>query len=74
MEASENRTAPKAKPGTWSTDDYIRRWARSHCKAVGECIIELQSLQDRWLARIDFDQKQQPVSRILIPGDQALAA
>lgn len=54
----------KVTPGTWSTDDYIRRWARNHGMASGECIVPLQSLQDQWIARIDFDKQGEPVERI----------
>ena len=54
----------KAPPGTWSTDDYIRRWARSLGMSSGECIVPLQSLQDRWVARIDFDRAGAPVERL----------
>lgn len=54
----------KAAPGTWSTDEYIRRWARSHGMTSGECTVPLQSLQDQWVARIDFDRKGEPVERV----------
>jgi hypothetical protein len=54
----------KVAPGTWSTDEYIRRWARSHGMSSGECTVPLQSLQDRWIARIDFDRKGEPVERV----------
>jgi len=54
----------KVTPGIWSTDDYIRRWARSHGMATGECIVPLQSLHDQWVARIDFDKQGEPVERM----------
>ena len=61
-----NDTAHRTKvtPGTWSTDEYIRRWARNHGMVSGECIIPLQSLHDQWVARIDFDKQGEPVERM----------
>ena len=51
-------------PGIWSTDEYIRQWARQRGMTEGECSVPLQSLQDHWIARIRFDQKGQPVERV----------
>lgn len=65
----------KVAPGTWSTDEYIRRWARSHGMASGECVVPLQSLHDQWVARIDFSQRGEPVERVASAGlfDEAVA-
>jgi hypothetical protein len=48
------------QPGVWSTDDYIRRWA----KEQGECLVPLQSLHEFWLAKVHFNKPGQPVERI----------
>jgi hypothetical protein len=66
--ANEATHRTKVTPGTWSTDEYIRRWARSHGMATGECIVPLQSLHDQWIARIDFDQQGEPVERLPAPA------
>ena len=63
-----------ASPGTWSTDDYIRRWARSRGMVAGECIVPLQSLHDEWIARINFDEEGEPVERIATIVATPLAA
>ncbi|HYD93876.1 MAG TPA: hypothetical protein VEC01_01025 [Noviherbaspirillum sp.] len=62
---------PRSAPGTWSTDDYIRRWAHGKGMTRGECVVELQSLHDKWIARIDFDRDGQPVERIVAPRPRA---
>lgn len=54
----------KVSPGIWSTDEYIRRWARSHGMSSGECVVPLQSLHGQWMARIDFGQAGEPVERL----------
>lgn len=66
MRKRNDRKALALSPGIWSTDDYIRRWAKSH-GMDGECIVPLQSLHDAWSAKIYFDQAGQPVERIAVP-------
>ena len=63
MQRTDRRRTPVLSPGVWSTDDYIRRWALSH-GMKGECVVPLQSLQDEWKAKINFDLAGHPVERI----------
>lgn len=63
IEKSHRQDTPPFSPGVWSTDDYIRRWARSRGMR-GECIVPLQSLHDEWQAKINFDRDGHPVERI----------
>jgi hypothetical protein len=51
------------QPGVWSTDDYIRSWARKHA-AERECLVPLQSLHGFWLAKVHLNKPGQPVERI----------
>jgi hypothetical protein len=51
------------QPGVWSTDDYIRSWARKN-GAKGECLVPLQSLHEFWLAKVHLNKPGQPVERI----------
>ncbi|QAU33121.1 hypothetical protein [Janthinobacterium sp. 17J80-10] len=53
------------RPGTWSTDEYIRKWAADACSGRAECVIPLQSLQDSWVARVRLDAPGKPVERLL---------
>lgn len=62
MQTSRERKAPAVSPGTWSTDEYIRRWAKSQ-GMNGECCVPLQSLHDEWCAKIHFDRAGHPVER-----------
>ncbi len=64
MRNNQSTQKTSAPPGTWSTDEYIRRWARNHGMNEGECEIPLQSLHDEWTARIYFDRKGEPVERL----------
>lgn len=66
MDKSNERKAPALSPGVWSTDDYIRRWAKSQ-GMDGECVVPLQSLHDEWSAKINFDHAGHPVERIAAP-------
>ena len=66
MRKSDARRARGVSPGVWSTDEYIRRWAKS-LGMDGECVVPLQSLHDEWSARINFDQAGHPVRRIAAP-------
>jgi len=66
MRKSDVRRARATAPGVWSTDEYIRRWAKSQ-GMDGECTVPLQSLHDVWSARINFDQAGHPVKRIAAP-------
>jgi hypothetical protein len=70
MEPKNEQAKPGIAPGTWSTDDYIRRWARGRGMNHGICAITLQSLHDSWTARINFDRKGHPVERVVEPGPQ----
>jgi len=74
MRPNQSTCKTSTPPGTWSTDDYIRRWARNHGMAQGECVIPLQSLQDEWTARIHFDRQGEPVERIAQSAEVLLAA
>lgn len=65
MRTKDEQGAPILAPGTWSTDDYIRRWAQGKGMTRGACVVKLQSLHDSWIARIDFDRKGHPVERIV---------
>jgi hypothetical protein len=40
----------------------------------GACVVELQSLHDIWIARIDFDQEGHPVERVVERRPQAFGA
>lgn len=53
-------------PGIWSTDAYIREWAgrETEDKDADVCIVPLQSLHGRWVARVGLAQKGQPVERL----------
>lgn len=65
MQTKERVRPTHAVPGTWSSDDYIRRWARGHGLARGECIVPLQSVHDEWIARIDFEREGEPIERVV---------
>ena len=67
MRTRKTKLATGAAPGTWSTDDYIRSWARAKGMTRGLCAVTLQSLQDSWIAWIDFDRAEHPVRRIVEP-------
>jgi hypothetical protein len=71
MDKSNERKTLPFSPGVWSTDDYIRRWAKSH-GMDGVCIVPLQSLQDEWFARINFDHAGQPVERRKSEGERKM--
>lgn len=66
MDKSKERKVLAISPGVWSTDDYIRRWAKSQ-GMDGVCIVPLQSLHDEWSAKINFDLAGHPVQRIAAP-------
>lgn len=63
---SIRKTTVAYRPGTWSTDDYIRKWAADACNGLKECIIPLQSLQDSWVAKVRLDAPGKPVERLLV--------
>ena len=63
-----------AAPGTWSTDEYIRRWARAKGMNRGVCAVTLQSLQDNWIAWVDFDRADHPVKRMVEPRPHTFRA
>jgi hypothetical protein len=65
MKTKDRQMTIAVAPGTWSTDEYIRRWARAKGMTRGLCAVTLQSLQDSWIAWIDFDRKEHPVKRIV---------
>ncbi|KIF82841.1 hypothetical protein [Noviherbaspirillum autotrophicum] len=65
MQINEKNLTLAFLPGVWSTDDYIRQWARQQGMA-GECIVPLQSLHDEWQAKINFDQDGHPIERIAV--------
>ena len=61
-------------PGTWSTDEYIRAWARRRgLDAQQDCVVPLQSVQQHWVARIRFDVPGNPVERF-IRNDTSVSA
>jgi hypothetical protein len=65
MLTKDGQNTTSLSPGTWSTDDYIRRWASGKGMSRGACVVKLQSLHDNWIARIDFDRAGHPVERIV---------
>lgn len=67
----EPRKTPGAAwtPGIWSTDDYIREWAGRQPWDAEECIVPLQSLHGRWVARVRLGQEGQPVERQRQPDE-----
>ncbi|WP_141104039.1 hypothetical protein [Noviherbaspirillum denitrificans] len=71
MQGTDRRRTPAISPGVWSTDDYIRRWAQS-LGMTGECVVPLQSLQNEWKAKINFDVEGQPVERTATALDSPL--
>lgn len=71
MQKSGERNVPGLSPGTWSTDDYIRRWAKNQ-GMKGECVVPLQSLHDEWCAKINFDRAGHPVERRRCEGRNML--
>lgn len=71
MRINDRHLTPALLPGVWSTDDYIRRWAQSQ-GMTGECIVPLQSLHDKWKAKINFDQDGHPVERIAVLAQRCI--
>lgn len=73
MRKAAGKKWPVLSPGIWSTDEYIRQWAKRQGMA-GECVVALQSLHDEWKAIISFDQDGHPVRRISTAVQRPLCA
>ncbi|HEY0846263.1 MAG TPA: hypothetical protein VGE12_12915 [Noviherbaspirillum sp.] len=65
MRKQNQGNADDFQPGIWSSDEYIRAWAKKRGITRGVHHVPLQSLHDYWFAKLSLDEPGRPVERFV---------